>query len=193
MTASACNQYKQEQRIHRAQADALQEAGVLMAVAGIMVLFLANLPLVLFRLGQFAAFCQATAEFSLALGPFGVAAAVFFGALFVVTTVFMAYLSGSEATLALGVAADGILAGMFAERSSDNNPADWTPAAVAKFSSTVDASIGLLDMTEEIMSVYSGKSILGKILGAFDPSADALYQVQTINATFTQMNNDLKS
>ena len=189
LTEKGCNQFKLEQRIHRAQADAQNEAAKLFLITGVMLMILADLPGWVVKLHELALFFgdMAVAD------AWNIVGSVIFGALSLAFEGAAVFLSGSTVTLALGALADARLAALFEQRATDNDPADWTSTAIGQFRSEVDGFTDIVNRASTFLSLLTGNKIIDKVIGVIEPTTNILYDFSGVDDTLTQITADMST
>ncbi len=181
LTSAGCTQFK----IHLAQADAQQEVVHLLALTGVMLLLLADLAGWVSKLETAA---EILGGLALGSGPLGL---VVFGVLWALATGTAILLAGSMSTLAAGVVTDSVLVAMFQQRATDDNPADWTPAALSQLDSRVNAFTGFINnVVTPILTFFTSGDTVKLGIGTIEPTA-VFYGFSGIDATLAQMNADM--
>jgi hypothetical protein len=186
LTEKGCDQFKLEQRIHRAQEDAKNEVIRLSILLGIMLLFIADF-------GGWIARLQAAATFfaDLAVASLFIGAAIF-GGLSILFAGAALVLAASMSTLVAGVLTDSVLIGLFLGRANDDNAADWTPAALSKFDSQVTFFTGFVNnVITPLLTFFTGGGPVGVLLGTVEPTS-VFYGFSGIDSTLDQMTSDMQ-
>ncbi len=176
-------------QIQNAQADAQQEATKLFAIAGIMLLLIADLPGWIAKLQQAALYFAGLA----AVDVWNIVGTVVFGALAIAAEGAAVFLAGSMVTLVLGALADSRLAALFEQQATDNNPADWTSAALGQFRSQIDGFTGIVNVASTILSLLTGNTVISKVIGVAEPTTNILYDFSGIDDALNQMSADIGS
>ncbi|HEU5376299.1 MAG TPA: RHS repeat-associated core domain-containing protein [Ktedonobacteraceae bacterium] len=189
LTEKGCNQFKQNQRIRRAQAVAQQEAIKLFFIASMMLLLISDLPGWVARLQQLSAYFATLA----AVDVWNVVGTVVFGALSIAAAGVAVFLAGSMVTLVLGAIADARLAAVFEQQATDSDPANWTSSAISRFRYQVEGFTDIVNAASTTLSVLTGNGLIAKLIGALEPTTNILYDFDGISDALNQMTAEMSA
>jgi len=183
LTSAGCTQFK----ISLAQEEAQQEVVHLSILMGVMLLLMADLAGWVTKLEDAAAWFA-----TLALGDsMTVVGAIFFGTLSALAAGAAILLAGSMSTLATGAITDSALIAMFEGRAIDENPSDWTPAALSQFDFQVHVLTGVIDYVVSPVFSLLSEGWVSKIIGFAEPTS-VFYGFSGVDATLAQMTADMR-